>query len=595
MDYENEEDDFLEQAQRKAKRTYLREEVLDMGFSAQRFQSFCERDKGADIDLWTFEELQDCVTRFKAKEAETREEGKTETRKVEEGKRPESPKTQKVLDSGKEGKSHLEQAEKVHLVQVQSSPLDSPTASPTTVPAKAAFFPEKVKEMAIVLSDSPKVPISPSLPIVKEALAATRPVHLPPDPIELPVTPSALVSSQEYSTPGPVLPASRLSEEANRLEIVLESHEIVPGGLLSSSYVLYTVRTEPLAWVVKRRFNDFFWLRGVLQTQFPGYYVAPIPKKQNTGRLAEETILKRSRFLGRFMESIVRTPAFLRSQWLLAFLGETGLEQFQATKKATTKFRRPDRVEDFPTLSGSHLLNDSLSTEYLQACNDLLSHSEILKKRLKRQSQSLLNTLKSLNEQLQGVAETYKSLSELQDSLGAGSKELFAGLSEVFRDWSGFEGHLYEAVYDHMDTFYKFRYQEMTVLKDLLRERDVYLSAYLKADERLNSRKERLWTQADPSKWELDSDSALDSASLTSNKSLATTLMLPKDTATVGRAKDLFAYYNAMAFLELRRVAKEVTGSERRNALALVLRQTELAEDLRRTLGTLTTSIAALA
>lgn len=595
MDYENEEDDFLEQAQRKAKRTYLREEVLEMGFSAQRFMSFCEGEKGADIDLWTFEELQDCVTRFKAKEAEEGKASREETRKVEEEKRPESPKRMEVSEKGKEGKSNLVQTETVHLVQVQSSPLDSPTASPTTTQGKAGFFLEKEKEIAIVCSESPKVPISPSLPVVKEEHPASRPAALLPDPIELTDTPAALVSSKEYSTPGPMLPSSRLSEEASKLEITLESHEIVPGGLLSSSYVLYTIRTEPLAWVVKRRFNDFFWLRGVLQTQFPGHYVAPIPRKQNTGRLAEETILKRSRFLGRFLESVARTPAFLRSQYLLAFLGETGLEQFQATKKATNKFRRPDRVEDFPTTSGSHLLNESLSTEYLQSCNDLLSHSEILKKRLKRQSQSLLDILKSLSAQLQAVAETYKALSELQDSLSTGSKELFASLSEVFMDWSGFEGHLHEAVYDHMDTFYKFRYQEMTVLKDLLRERDTYLAAYLKAEERLNSRKERLWSQADPSKWELDSDSGLNSAALTSNKSLATTLMLPRDTATVGRAKDLFAYYNAMAFLELRRVAKEVTSSERRNALALVLRQTELAEDLRRTLGPLATSIAALA
>ena len=589
MDYENEEDDFLVQAQRKAKRTYLREEVLDMGFSAQRFMSFCEKEKGADIDLWTFEELQDGVTRFKAMETEAKH-SKEEVKRVDEEKRPESPKRQEAISNVKEKRPAASQVETVHLVQVQSSPLDSPTASPKTPPA--LFFPEKDKIVLHV--ESPKEPVSPPL-VVREEPLPTRSPATPPEPIELTDTPAALVSSKEYTTPGPVLPPTKLSEEKGNLEIVLESHEIVAGGLLSSSYVLYTLRTEPLAWVVKRRFNDFFWLRGVLQAQFPGYYVAPIPKKQNTGRLAGETILKRSRFLSRFMESIVRTSAFLRSQYLVAFLGETSMDQFQTLKKSTNKIRRPDRMEDFPTLSGSHLLSESLSTEYFQSCNDFLSHSEILKKRLKRQSQSLLDTLKSLSAQLEGVAETYKALAELQDSLSSGSKELFEGLSGVFKDWSGFEGHLYEAVYDHMDTFYKFRYQEMTVLKDLLRERDTYLSAYLKAEERLCSRKEKLWSQADPSKWELDSDSAIDPAALMSNKSLATTLMLPRDTATVGRAKDLFAYYNAMTFQELRRVAKEVLLSERRNALALVLRQSELAEDLRRTLGTRSTSIAALA
>ena len=47
----------------------------------------------------------------------------------------------------------------------------------------------------------------------------------------------------------------------------------VKGGIFSSSYVQYTVKTAPQGWTVKRRYNDFFWLRDTLQKLHPGVFV----------------------------------------------------------------------------------------------------------------------------------------------------------------------------------------------------------------------------------------------------------------------------------------------------------------------------------
>jgi hypothetical protein len=38
---------------------------LDGGYDPSDFTAFCERSKGADIDNWTFEELQGCVREFR--------------------------------------------------------------------------------------------------------------------------------------------------------------------------------------------------------------------------------------------------------------------------------------------------------------------------------------------------------------------------------------------------------------------------------------------------------------------------------------------------------------------------------------------------
>ncbi len=65
MDVSNAEDDFLLQAQRKAKREFLAEEIVSQGYSTQLFTKFCEERRGSDIDSWDFEALHECVRDFK--------------------------------------------------------------------------------------------------------------------------------------------------------------------------------------------------------------------------------------------------------------------------------------------------------------------------------------------------------------------------------------------------------------------------------------------------------------------------------------------------------------------------------------------------
>ena len=59
-------DEYIINANRKAKQSFLKEEIIDMDFNPDDFIEFASQQKGsADIDIWTFEELQDCVRTFK--------------------------------------------------------------------------------------------------------------------------------------------------------------------------------------------------------------------------------------------------------------------------------------------------------------------------------------------------------------------------------------------------------------------------------------------------------------------------------------------------------------------------------------------------
>lgn len=48
---------------------------------------------------------------------------------------------------------------------------------------------------------------------------------------------------------------------------------LVKGGVLQSSYTIYSVKVPELNTEVQRRFRDFEWLREELRHQFPGVIV----------------------------------------------------------------------------------------------------------------------------------------------------------------------------------------------------------------------------------------------------------------------------------------------------------------------------------
>lgn len=57
MDSDYDDDYYITQASIKAKQSYLREEIIEMEYSAQLFEKFMEDKGGADINIWSFEEL----------------------------------------------------------------------------------------------------------------------------------------------------------------------------------------------------------------------------------------------------------------------------------------------------------------------------------------------------------------------------------------------------------------------------------------------------------------------------------------------------------------------------------------------------------
>ena len=55
--------------------------------------------------------------------------------------------------------------------------------------------------------------------------------------------------------------------------LIIYSPEHIKTGFFFTDYVQYTIKTSPLGCAVKRRYNDFYWLRETLEKFHPGVFV----------------------------------------------------------------------------------------------------------------------------------------------------------------------------------------------------------------------------------------------------------------------------------------------------------------------------------
>ena len=152
-----------------------------------------------------------------------------------------------------------------------------------------------------------------------------------------------------------------LSDKGDTLKVVISSPEKVEGGLFSSAYVTYLVSTHPLNFVVRRRYSDFEWLRKILNSLHPGVpvrksliiQIAPLPKKTYSGRFNEQFIMKRMRYLNKFLDALSKNEVILNSPIFLDFLQIQDKDQFANKQKDYNKMKFPSKITEYKTMTGN--------------------------------------------------------------------------------------------------------------------------------------------------------------------------------------------------------------------------------------------------
>lgn len=238
------------------KQTFLTEEVINSGYSAETFIAFLEskKEEGSNVDNWTLEELQKLVKEFKSLgEYQTDEEivptrvQRIRTFGAGDGFRHNSSDSED--DEEEERKKDEEEAK-----FLDGEAWDKNEAEETNFDAPI-YAEDITKEKEEIIKQE------------EEEEIVRKPIQKKKDTSEL--------KTDKYYGKKEVIKLKKTElVRAQNVKIEVTTPQVVKTSMLKNNFTVFTVITQPLGWVVKRRYSDFEWLHKCLQKRFAAHYVS---------------------------------------------------------------------------------------------------------------------------------------------------------------------------------------------------------------------------------------------------------------------------------------------------------------------------------
>ena len=508
MDSDDDES-YIYTAERKAKQNFLNEEIIDNHYDPQLFMMFCSQDKEPDIDYWNFDELQECVHKFKMNYRR----GQTlqEVLDAEAKKNPQKIK-QQIVENDINNKQKIEtenikktddvkknedtkiileknQLEKVHVLQ--QLPL-----APEKVAKKEAKKQEIKKDnkhveeilfgIPQIKTYNTEIPVNPGISEVKSYNTTEIKTYNTGIPeIKVSDTNESKNNSSAYFTIRcQVLENTKLAEIPN-IEFTLKAPELVEGGIFSKAYYLYIVFCSPLEWESKRRYSDYIWLRDVLSNLLPGYFIPPIPPHKSLRSSEEDIVFKRKALLTKFTAAIARNKIILSLPVVEMFFKVASHEQFTKDKKKFEKYNKKiDSPEHFFSTDG--ILTCTISDLSLKASAymNYATNAEAIEKRLKRQVTTVMKDIKAMATTGSDISDLIHQLEELQVTCPyeTSGKNLFLHVQTELKYASNIDSIRQRSIKEHFNMYFKYSYLEKEKMKELLKERETLYTEFEKAE-----------------------------------------------------------------------------------------------------------------
>ena len=348
-----------------------------------------------------------------------------------------------------------------------------------------------------------------------------------------------------YELPCQFLEESELSQYPE-VEVTLSDPEKGRSFLLT---------TSPPQWVVRRTIDDFHWLRNLLVQSYPGVYVAPTIPKRMKGNKKEGVIHKHMVFAEKFLHSLLRHSVLRRSPFVIGFLKSETKESFDIFKKHASKSKPPDTLSEFITHDGIAHCDPNRNVGLTKKYYDYLSSSYVLHRTLKRQSERLEHDLTDAAETVGKICESLQQLARLQEMVPQNdfAKDVINVIEQATADWSTDFLDKANATRVCLSDLFKYTYHEVVPMIDLLKTKEQHFKVFFKAHTKLETKKEKLWVQGDPAKWEIDHRASFqDDQQSRQNKQLAFQHMLAKQTQKVNHLRDVHAFFNYKLTEELK-------------------------------------------
>ena len=345
------------------------------------------------------------------------------------------------------------------------------------------------------------------------------------------------------------------------ITISVKNPKEMDGGVFGKNYVLYEVQTDPIGWVVTRRYSDFDLLRMLLAKYFPSYNVPPLPnKKMGNRRLEPDFIAKRMKFLNLFINNVVKSEDFKASEILIAFLSYTDRGKFESKFKEYQSQVPSSYVEDYKTLDGKVVIShDEGNEKYFTNISKYFKLQEQILIKLNLSLKSFYNAITAACTHLEDVKKNFDILHLLNTRVLMKPiiTKSFEELSAFFDNWMKVIIKQKEMVKNHMKDFFKYVNFEGRAYTEIIDRREDLKNKYNAENARVTAKKEKLFAAGDINKFELGDQPGIDRDRLLKDKPYAFQNMCRNDNLNVEKLYNQLGYANKRNMIELKKLISD--------------------------------------
>ena len=346
-----------------------------------------------------------------------------------------------------------------------------------------------------------------------------------------------------------------------KITITIRNPKEMDGGVFGKNYVLYEVETQPLNWVVLRRFSDFDLLRILLAKYFPSYNIPPLPnKKIGNRRFDLDFIMKRMKFLNLFINNVVQSEDFKASEILKAFLSYTERGKFESKFKEYQTQIPSSYVEDYKTLEGKVVIShDEGNEKYFTNISKYFRLQAQIFQKLNASLKNFYNSMTQVCDNLEEVHKYFEIMHVLNTRvlMKQTITKSFEELGFFFDNWKKVLIKQKELVKNHMKDFYKYVNFEGRAYTELIDRREDLKNKYNAEIAKVTAKKEKIYATGDLNKFEFGDDNVVDRERALRDKPYAFEHMCKNDNLLLEKMSNQLGYANKMNMMELKKMINE--------------------------------------
>ena len=383
-----------------------------------------------------------------------------------------------------------------------------------------------------------------------------------------------------------------LKSETNELskyediEITVKEPKKVDNGFFSKTYVNFLITTNPININVRRKHDDFVWLRERLCILFNLNILPRLPKK---GKVNEDKhINKRMRNYERFLVYLAKDPLVKNSQIFFDFLTIENEQDFEKRKKIYNRLRTPVELKDIKTIDGKMRINVTIKKEKL--LENIRDNSAFNETALKKFNQNF----KLLKEEMKTVIARVLSFGPLFDKLIKISSTFFENnvilesynqMKNIFNTWAETLKKQNTFFFTDVKEYLRLLSGNYHHLRDLVQYVEKIKLNYSKVSKNLTNKKMELFRKGDMSSWQLDAKDKENINSFYSDRLASYKKICFKETNNVIKQKEKYGYHLNKLISEYQRLRSINTIENKAKVIQFSQKESEITSNYAKMMG----------